>query len=83
MISQSDFDRLQDQLESLRGVMLDDPRTAVARIDALTDEAHAVAERAEGTSFEPAIKSVQGLLASLRRGVAARSALDDCLRHAA
>lgn len=83
MISQSDFDRLQNQLESLRGVMLEDPHAAVARIDALADEARSVAERAEGTSFEPAIKSVQGLLTSLRRGVAARSALDDCLRQAA
>lgn len=83
MINQSDFDRLQQQLESLRGVMLEDPRSALVRIDTLADEARSVSERAEGTSFEPAIKSVQGLLASLRRGVAARSALDDCLRQAA
>lgn len=83
MISQHDFDELCGQLESLRELMRVDPHIALTRIDALATEASAMRERATDTAFEPAITSIQGLLTSLRRGVAARATLADCARRAA
>lgn len=82
MVNQHDVDRLQEELQSLRGAVVRNERQMAERVDTVLSKARRLHDESIGTDFEPALQSVENLLGCLQRGLMAQSGLRRSMRKA-
>lgn len=73
-----ELDRIESRLESLRAMLSDDREAATQTLNELVEETTALCDQAVGTDFEPAVRVLHDLLASLQRSVTVQQSLDEC-----
>lgn len=82
MVNQNDVDRLQEELQDLRGAVVRNERQMNERVDTVLNKARRLHDESIGTNFEPALRSVENLLGCLKRGLSAQQSLNGSLRQA-
>jgi len=76
MVTQTDVDHLQAELEQLRELVFNDRTSVELRVEQVITKAGHLRQKAQGSNFEPAIESVLALLQCFQSGIKAQAELN-------
>ncbi len=76
MVTQTDVDHLQAELEQLRELVFSDKASVENRVEHVIAKADQMRQDAQGSNFEPAIESVLSLLQCFQSGIKAQAELN-------
>lgn len=73
MVTQQAVDRLTNELTSLRGSVVRQNQLMSERVERVLRDARKLHDESHGTTYEPALRSVENLLGCVQRGLAAQN----------
>ena len=82
MVSQQEVTRLTDELQRLRSAVVRNEGPMTDRLARIQGDASRLLDEAQGTAFEPALRSVVSLLDCVARGMASQRDLKTRYRQA-